>query len=234
MKWALVLLLIAGPAQADTFSFTDRSCTADASITPLGANDNTGDMHATTSSVADNVARGILKFDLSDIPIAATVTSATLKAVYNSENILNTREFTFVPISAAAIAAKERWVETQVTWINRITATAWTTPGVPFGTEVNSFTVGSVTVDGSTYNSHTITEEIQALVSAGAGSSGTLVFKFIAAHEDLGSGLGIVMATIQGAGSTEALLSVTWEYGTPVVGFARDFDPVPWGVDQDQ
>lgn len=75
------------------------------------------------SSCSSDKGRAVIQFDLSSIPSAAGVVSAIL-SIYHSSNAGS-------PISADVYARRvtAQWDESQATWNNRLTGTAWGSAG---------------------------------------------------------------------------------------------------------
>lgn len=110
---------------ADTFVRADSpSSTAGAAAAELlvGQLNNTQAMHA------------LLSFDLSSIPVDATINSVTLVMVQSSEDGSSAN----TTITLELHALTQTFVENQATWNNAATGTAWTTAGGTFDSTVLS------------------------------------------------------------------------------------------------
>lgn len=131
--YAIVAQLVAGKILGITLATLtlqpDETTSADASI--INAPDaNTGtdpDFDVGHYAGGSSTRRGLVKFDVSSIPPAATVTSATLSLwVRTTASTFSSSSRT---VRVFRIRAGRDWVETQALWGSYKTANAWTTPG---------------------------------------------------------------------------------------------------------
>lgn len=115
----------------------------------------TGKTQSTTNQIflvgdtttADDFLRGVLAFDLSDSAlVGATINSVTLKLVVASTDT-GTSENVSVTLNAHKLTSS--FEEASVSWFDRATGNAWTTPGGDFGSALASASANAATVSAN-------------------------------------------------------------------------------------
>ncbi len=111
--------------------------------------------------------RGLVKFDLSSIPLGSTVNTASLKLYYSGSGGAPTgRTFTVYKIT-------KDWVENEATWNSYQTGSPWGTPGGDYSTEgASSTTVPSSVGLWMTWNATSI---VKAWIEDGQPNYGFLI-----------------------------------------------------------
>jgi hypothetical protein len=82
--------------------------------------------------------RSLIRFDLSGIPVNATIESAHLYLYYYDFDFQNTSGRTYW-----AYKISSTWVENEVTWIDGKNSSAWTSPGGDYTTDGASIVIPS-------------------------------------------------------------------------------------------
>lgn len=91
------------------------------------------------NAIEASIRRSLLQFDLSGLPYDMGVISASLTLTVDENLSSNAR-------TMYAYAINNTWNETQVSWNNRITGTAWQTAGASGGNDMIAEPIGSVAV----------------------------------------------------------------------------------------
>ncbi len=91
------------------------------------------------NAIEASIRRSLLQFDLSGLPYDMGVISASLTLTVDENLSSNAR-------TMYAYAINNTWNETQVSWNNRITGTAWQTAGASGGNDMVAEPIGSVAV----------------------------------------------------------------------------------------
>lgn len=86
-----------------------------------------------------NIRRGLLKFDLSKLPPDANITSASLKLRLLIDYSTNTRTYRVYRV-------KRPWIETQATWNDYATGSAWQTAGAAGANDREATAIGSASI----------------------------------------------------------------------------------------
>lgn len=92
-----------------------------------------------SNNAANRYTRGLLKFDLSSIPADAAITSATL-SLWTSADLSSSDS------TISVYRLKTAFNETQATWNNSATGTAWQTAGASGANDRESASIGSAQV----------------------------------------------------------------------------------------
>jgi len=118
--------------------------------------------------------RQLHKFDLSSIPSSATVNSATI--YFYAYNVTGGTP------SVGCYRVLTNWDELQATYNNRLTGTAWGTPGLLSGTDYSATALGSFTVSAAGWVSYSITSTAQGWVSGSMANYGVMYKENSAGH----------------------------------------------------
>ena len=147
---------------------------SDAWITEDNPTDNFGDMDSAHLQYSTQ-DRQLHEIDLSSIPSGSTINSATLSIyVYN---------VTGGTPNVAAYRILKDWAEMQVTYNNRLTGTAWGTPGLLSGTDYNATAVAnSGNVSAAGWVTFNVTSVVQGWVSGTYANEGLLLRLTSAGH----------------------------------------------------
>ncbi len=132
-------------AGTDTNDVVIQPALADAFINKAATTTNYGTNVMLGVGEANDAAqlfRGLIKFDLSDIPSNATITSATLSLYLDSEKSSNTR-------SIYAYRLLKDWDEASVTWAKYDTSNSWTTAGGFDAADCEQTDIGSVSLSAT-------------------------------------------------------------------------------------
>lgn len=121
-----------GTAGSDTFIRSDLATTNFGTSTALAAG-NVGGF---------GTFRSLIKFDLSSLPDAAVISSATLSLYATSDNSMNAR-------TMRVYRLKRAFVESQATWNNSATSTPWTAAGGFDPADCEQADIGSLAMLGS-------------------------------------------------------------------------------------
>ena len=105
--------------------------------------------------------RALVQFDLSTIPAAATINSAQFR--------LNTTQVANHTVEIRRVT--NPWLQNEVTWLNRLTGTPWTTAGGDFG----ATTYGSFTANLLGYNSVNVTTLAQGWLAGTFANNGMIL-----------------------------------------------------------
>jgi len=180
---AAVSLFSASIAQADAISFQqgvsptgtfasfDGTIRNDTPTTNAGASvENIIGRTAATATTA--VIRDVFAFDLSAIPAGATIDSVTFRLVGTKPDAGSVDAV----VTLELVQLTSSFVETEVTWNNRATATPWTTAGGDLGSTLTSVDSNADTfVLGTQLNFPTSTSLTSAVQSIADGD-GTFFF----------------------------------------------------------
>jgi hypothetical protein len=125
----------------------DSSTGNDTAIAALAATTNYG--NAATLYVGEeyggtpgNVQRTLIKFDLSSIPAAASITSATLYLTIKQDLSNNSRNM-------KAYRLKRNWTETGATWNTYDGSNNWQTAGATGANDYDSASMGTLALTGT-------------------------------------------------------------------------------------
>jgi outer membrane protein assembly factor BamB len=178
---AVVLLawLAIGPAQLGSLLRADEvttlTATADSFLRQNAATTNSGALTTFNVSSTNGAARdrGIVQFDLSSIVATAAVKTSFVKL------FLLTAPSPARSNRIHRVTAAGAWVEGQVTWNNRATATAWTSAGGDFNaTAANTQSTGTtnnVTITYTLLGDGTVANIPQGWVDGSQTSLGLMV-----------------------------------------------------------
>ncbi|MBU0686673.1 MAG: DNRLRE domain-containing protein [Candidatus Margulisbacteria bacterium] len=121
-----------------------------------------------------SIRRGIIQFDLSSIPINATVTSATLElyvyATGGFDYVVNLHRIQQSPV--------RDWQESSVTWNNYKTGTAWSSGGGDYSSTISGTVIwggGPPYAKWGTFESTQLVNDVQSFISTPATNFGWLV-----------------------------------------------------------
>lgn len=124
---------------------------------------------------AAGVYRGLIKFDLSSIPVYAIIMSATLTLTHAgaTDKTSNAR-------TMRAFRTKRAWVEAEATWNKYTTLASWSTAGGFHADDCEQTDVGSVSVpdtqvDGVTFAITLTNASVQAMVDGTFTNNGWLI-----------------------------------------------------------
>ncbi|MFA6005573.1 MAG: DUF2341 domain-containing protein [Patescibacteria group bacterium] len=147
----------------------DSTAGADTYLGDCSADTNFGTETFVTLENAGCSHVGVIKFDLSSLPVDAVVTSATLTleviSAGGTQNIVVNR----------ILSGNSSWTETGATWNNQVGTTPWAGSGGCFtsGTDYSSTLMGSVT---NSVGSHDITLDTAEVNSMIASNNGMRLF----------------------------------------------------------
>ena len=99
---------------------------------PTNNYETLAEMRTGEQNNAASLWRSLIEFDLSSIPSSAIVSSATLSLWLISANLSDNGR------TCSVYRLNEAWTESQVTWNNRQTGTAWTTAGAADDAEASA------------------------------------------------------------------------------------------------
>jgi hypothetical protein len=160
-------------ADLDSYSITLQPPTADTYISKSAATTNYGTsttlLVGEANDASDAVCRSLLKFDFSDIPKGAVVTTATL-SVYltSSAKATNNRVM-------SAYRMKQDWNVQSATWNVYITGKNWATAGAQGANDYFSTAIGTVNVvagEGAGWKDITLdAATVQAMIVASPETS---------------------------------------------------------------
>ena len=127
------------------------------------ANNNGLERMAVTGYGSTNYQRGYVRFDLSGLPAGAPIVSAKLYLyAYDQAGSRGSSGFYgLYPVTRS-------WTDSQVTWNNATTGTAWTTPGGDFGASEDATSPKQAPASVPCWYSFDVTARVQAWL---AGSS---------------------------------------------------------------
>jgi len=172
---ALSIIIAAGGQQNVTFQdgvngyagTTDAWLNSDYPTTNYGA-DQTAHLQYSTQD------RQVHRFDVSSIPSSATVNSATISFYVYS--------VTGGTPAVACYRVLTQWDEMQATYNNRLTSTAWGTPGLLSGTDYAATAIGTATVSAAGWVSYDITSTVQGWVNGTYANQGVMYKETSAGH----------------------------------------------------
>ena len=157
---------------------TNLNAVADAYILELTPDFNTGTETSTIvgeigPSGADDIRRGLMRFELTGIPAGSTVNSVSLQV-----KVVKTPSF---PVNSTFDVRRllQSWTELDVTWNSRLPSTAWGQPGAEGGSDCNATASSTVFVTGiGTYtfpSSTALVADVQGWVNSSANNFGWLM-----------------------------------------------------------
>jgi len=119
--------------------------------------------------------RQLHQFDLSSIPSNATITSATLSFYVFS--------VTGGTPNVSCYRVLKQWDELQATYNNRLTGTAWGTPGLQSGTDYNATAIAtSGSISGAGWANFSVTSQVQSWVNGSQTNYGVMYKESSAGH----------------------------------------------------
>jgi hypothetical protein len=190
MVMLVSLMILAGSSQvwATTVTLTAVADTFVSSGSP-GTNYN-----GLTYFYVNQANQGLVKWDLSGIPTNATISSVTMDLFIHN--------LTGGWVNLYAVT--QSWVESQATWNNRQTGTAWTTPGGTLGAKVGTaglWTTGWQSIDPSYSGMFNFNGLVQGWVNGTVANNGiafnvdpsSTQFWFGAADQNSGLGTKLVI-----------------------------------------
>jgi len=120
--------------------------TADTYVDSQAAASNFGtgvnNIYIGDNNVSGHPSRALVQFDLSSIPVGAVCSAASLAGYANTDYANNARTWRVHRL-------KVDWVETQATYNNRKTATAWTSGGGYNSTDLDLTELGNKSMSAS-------------------------------------------------------------------------------------
>jgi len=125
---------------------------------------------------ANDGLKSLVRFDLASIPSGKTVEEATLRLYYKGRSNSNA-------LTLGAYRLLAPWVDSQATWLQRMTGTNWGVPGLGSGSDYAAAGGGASAVlgDGGSWVEIDVTEMAQAWVSNPAQNYGLLLRQVSAA-----------------------------------------------------
>ena len=162
---AAVILSLAGVAAADTITLY---ATDDATMWKANPTSNFGnEPNLSVMSLSFNEHRSLLKFDLSGIPSGGTINSATLTLYSDVSQEYNANGANPYNIAMDVFRVTNDWLESPVTWNNRLAATPWATGGSDYvgTTQVQDVNQYARATDNPTANDVPVSWTVTSLVN---------------------------------------------------------------------
>ncbi|HSI33580.1 MAG: DNRLRE domain-containing protein [Phycisphaerae bacterium] len=179
--WAvLAAIMVASPASADVIGFQQGVSpdglyeSADSTIRSDNATSNFGTAGEVIlgKTTAPAVIRGVYAFDLAAIPVGATIDAVSLRLVGSRDDTGSGSQ----EVTLELVALASTFAENEVTWNNRLSATAWGTAGGDLGATLSSTTANPDTFTGGSVMTFDSTASLVSAVQSIADSDGVFYF----------------------------------------------------------
>ena len=169
---AVLLLALATLPVASATTTTIQPSSADSYIVQDHPTDtHGGDTYIEVETYLNANERGIIKFDLTDVPSGAQITSATLYLyLYYASSPHLSRTY-------GAHRVTSDWIESEVSWNNNKSGTSWSSSGgdyISSATSTNTFSLGWPT-SNPRFISWDVTDDVSAFVGGTATNYGWIV-----------------------------------------------------------
>ncbi|MGZ4987863.1 MAG: DNRLRE domain-containing protein [Limisphaerales bacterium] len=200
------------PVYADTLTVSASTDTWILAENPFGNFSSDGHGLGAGMNSHGSPMRAMFKFDLSQIPANATVTSVSVTVTEIKESSLSSTDYELHRVL-------QSWVQTETTWNNRTAAATWNSAGLESGTDYTSPASGTITAALGAFGPNTfastvsLVADVQAWIDAPSSNNGWL-FKAATESGQNGRRWGSTFTAQFGAGDA-ATLSVTYTASTP-------------------